>query len=169
MNGVWDQHHLPSHAVHHGVMAKGNWAADYYTSQPDPGCWIAVGLVAPLDTATPVLRRMLVREGRAEDNAINALWIRVAELSGDNQFTVFSEPSTDRAHGNMVGPTTCARVYLAGGDRLTVPCAAFVREDPARDFLDCTDADGFTVKRLQREHVIGYLIFTCQSEDCFQT
>lgn len=31
---MWDPFDLPSHAVHHGVMAQGNWAADYYTSQP---------------------------------------------------------------------------------------------------------------------------------------
>jgi hypothetical protein len=94
MNGIWGPNDVLPQAVHHGVMAKGNWGADYYTSQPDPSRWIAVGLAAPLDTGSPVLGRMLVGEGSTEDEAINSLWVRVSELSGDSQCTIFPEPST---------------------------------------------------------------------------
>jgi hypothetical protein len=168
MDGIWGHYDLPLHAVHHGVMAQGNWAADYYTSQPDPSHWIAVGLVAPLDAGSPGLRRMLVGEGRTEDEAIHALCARIAELSGDSQFTVFPKPSAHREDRKMTSPKTCARIYRAGGDRFTVPCAAFIREDPRNGLLLCTDANGCPVKTVKKDQVIGYLVFTCQSGECFQ-
>ncbi|TVR76898.1 MAG: hypothetical protein EA415_00645 [Sphaerobacteraceae bacterium] len=167
MNGIWGRYDLPPHAVHHGVMAKGNWGADYYTSQPDPSNWIAVGLVAPLDAGTPILRRMLVGVGCTEGEALNALWVRVSELSGDSQFTIFPEPSTHRAQTDMAEPRTCARVYFARGDRFTVPDAAIVQEDPESDALVFTDASGSPISMINTADVIGYLIATCEAEECF--
>lgn len=168
MNGIWGHFDLPPHAVHHGVMAQGNWAVDYYTSQPDPSHWIAVGLVAPLEGGHPGLRRLLVGQGCTEDEAIHALWVRIAELSGDSHFTVFPEPSAQREGKKMTSARTCARIYLAGGERFTVPCVAFIRKDPVNGSLICTDANGYPIKTLKKPQVIGYLVFRCQSGECVQ-
>lgn len=164
MNGIWGHYDLPTYAVHHGVMAQGNWAADYYTSEPDPIHWIAVGLAAPVDPERPCLRRMLVGQGNTEDEAIHALWIRIAELAGGDLITVFPEPLAHREDRILTGPVTCARLYLAGGDRLTVPGAAFILEDPIGGLLVCTDVNGCAIKSFQTDQVIGYLVFTCQQD-----
>ncbi len=167
MNGIWGPYDVLPQAVHHGVMAKGNWGADYYTSQPDPSRWIAVGLAAPLDTGSPVLGRMLVGEGSTEDEAINSLWVRVSELSGDSQCTIFPEPSTHQDQKSAASLGTCARVYFTRGDRFTVPGAAFVREEPESDLIVFIDASGSPISMINKAEVIGYLIVTCQSEECF--
>lgn len=66
----------------------------------------------------------------------------------------------------MTNPRTCARIYLTGGDRLTVPEVALVRDEPTNGSLICTDANGTPIKTVKKDHVIGYLIFTCQSDEC---
>lgn len=148
-------------------MAQGSYAADYYTSQPDPGHWIAVGLAAPVDPECSHFRRMIVGEGHTEDEAIHALWVRIAELGGGDHITVFPEHFVHREDTNLTSPVTCARIYLAGGDRLMVPGAAFVREDPINGLLICTDANGCPIKKVKKDQVIGYLVFTCQSQEAF--
>lgn len=168
VNGIWGHHELPSHAIHHGVMAQRSYAADYYTSQPDPGHWIAVGLAAPVDPECSHLRCMLVGEGHTEDEAIHALWVRIAELADGDHITVVPEHLVHREDTVLTNPVTsvtCARIYLAGGDRLTIPGAAFVREDPINGSLICTDADGCPIKKVKKDQVIGYLVFTCQPQD----
>lgn len=166
MNGIWGHFDLPFYVVHHGVMAQGRLAADYYTSQPDLSHWIAVGLAASLDMGRPGQRRMLVGQGCTEDEAIHALWVRIAEWSGGSQLTVSPESSFQREDKEITSPMTCARIYLAAGDRLTVPDAAFVREDPTNGSIICSDANGSPIKAFEKHQVIGYLVFTRHSDEC---
>jgi hypothetical protein len=76
---------LPSDAIHHGVIVEGSFVADYYTSQPAPIQWIAVGVVRPRDEqlSSRRLRRMLVGDGLTADDAIAALRTRIADLQGN--------------------------------------------------------------------------------------
>lgn len=96
MNGIRGQFDSPRHAFQHGVMAQGNDAADYYLSQSDPGHWIAVGLADSVGAGRLGLRRMLVGQGRTEDEAIHALWVRIAELSGEANSPFSPERSAHR-------------------------------------------------------------------------
>ena len=66
--------------VHRGVLVRGPARAEYYTSQPAPTQWLAVGLVSthPATRACPRLQQLLVGTGRTEDAAVNALWERLA-------------------------------------------------------------------------------------------
>lgn len=62
------------------------------------------------------------------------------------------------------------RVYLVGGDRLTVPEAALIREDPINGSMICTDYYGCPIMTLTKAQLIGYLMLRCQSEseECFR-
>lgn len=66
--------------VHRGVLVRGPATAEYYTSQPAPTQWLAVGLVSthPVTRGCPRLQQFLVGTGRTEDSAVNALWERLA-------------------------------------------------------------------------------------------
>jgi hypothetical protein len=79
------QFELPPHAIHHGVIVEGSFVADYYTSQPAPSQWIAVGVVRPCDEqlSSHRLRRMLVGDGLTADDAMAALRTRIADLQGN--------------------------------------------------------------------------------------
>ncbi|CCF82628.1 hypothetical protein [Nitrolancea hollandica] len=66
--------------VHRGVLVRGPATAEYYTSQPAPTQWLAVGLVStqPATRDCPRLQQFLVGTGRTEDSAVSALWDRLA-------------------------------------------------------------------------------------------
>ena len=169
MSEFWGHFEIPPHAAHRGVMVQGNYAVDYYTSQPDPAHWIAVGLVGSHSVQRPGLRRLLVGQGDTEPEAINALWRRTAELLGQASLPgIFEAPANDR-DGHLTSSRTCVRIYLVEGSRFTIPDAASIREDPGSDSLICVDANDRPIKTIQRDQVLGYLVIGCDSEACLQT
>lgn len=68
--------------MHRGVLVQGQLSVEYYTSQPAPTQWIAVGLVpARINLGTghqPA--QMLVGSGQTEDVAVTELSVRLARL-----------------------------------------------------------------------------------------
>ena len=68
--------------MHRGVLAQGQLSVEYYTSQPAPTQWIAVGLVpARINLGTghqPA--QMLVGSGQSEEIAVSELSRRLARL-----------------------------------------------------------------------------------------
>ncbi|HEU4793741.1 MAG TPA: hypothetical protein VFS96_08790 [Nitrolancea sp.] len=73
--------------VHRGVLVRGPSTAEYYTSQPAPTQWLAVGLVSthPATRECPRLQQFLVGTGRTEDSAVSALWDRLASPTPGSQ------------------------------------------------------------------------------------
>lgn len=80
--------------VHRGVLVRGPAMAEYYTSQPAPTQWLAVGLVSthPVARTCPQLQQLLVGTGRTEDAAVNALWERSAVPEPGSQPRAQPEP-----------------------------------------------------------------------------
>lgn len=74
-----DNNDLTTVVVHRGVLVRGPATAEYYTSQPAPTQWLAVGLVSthPSTRACPRLQQLLVGTGRTETSAVSALWERL--------------------------------------------------------------------------------------------
>jgi hypothetical protein len=68
--------------THRGVLVQGQLSVEYYTSQPAPTQWIAVGLVPARITlgAGHQPARMLVGSGQTEDVAVTELSLRLARL-----------------------------------------------------------------------------------------
>jgi hypothetical protein len=69
--------------VRSGVLARGHRVAEYYTSQPAPTQWIAVGLVSTLKMPGQRSRRlaqMLVGTGQTEAAAVRVLWERLGRM-----------------------------------------------------------------------------------------
>lgn len=64
-------------------MSGGDLSVEYYTRQPSPGQWVAIGTIAGsmLDNVAPVLPSMLVGTGVTEYAAIEQLRARLLELS----------------------------------------------------------------------------------------
>jgi hypothetical protein len=76
----------PIVVIHRGVMTRGQTMAEYYTSQPAPTQWIAVGFVSTQKIPpqlSPHLPWLLVGTGRTEDTAINDLWERLGRTGHD--------------------------------------------------------------------------------------
>lgn len=69
-------------AIERRTLSAGNLTLKYYTSQPGPSQWIAVGTLAlePRDGAADVLR-LLVGAGASEESAIDHLRQRLDLLS----------------------------------------------------------------------------------------
>ena len=70
--------------IHRGNIVVAGQSFEYYTLQPAPMQWVAVG-VMPLDDQTAQMdttHRMLVGNGTTEDEAVAALRERLAELLG---------------------------------------------------------------------------------------
>lgn len=68
--------------MHRGVLAQGQLSVEYYTSQPAPAQWIAVGLISAT-TAVGVSHQpaqMLVGAGQTEEVAVSELSRRLARL-----------------------------------------------------------------------------------------
>ena len=55
------------------VNGDGNCSCRYYTSQPAPSQWVAVGVTTAEETASSERHRMLVGTGRTETAAVRAL------------------------------------------------------------------------------------------------
>lgn len=68
--------------MHRGVLVQGQLSVEYYTSQPAPTQWIAVGLVPARITlgAGHQPAQMLVGSGQTEDVAVTELSLRLARL-----------------------------------------------------------------------------------------
>lgn len=68
--------------MHRGVLVHGQLSVEYYTSQPAPTQWIAVGLVPARTTLGTGYQpaQMLVGSGRSEDVAVKELSFRLARL-----------------------------------------------------------------------------------------
>lgn len=64
---------------HRGMLDRSGIVAEYYTSQPAPTQWIAVGLVSARTSSGPVHepRRLVVGTGVTEEIAIDALTRRL--------------------------------------------------------------------------------------------
>jgi hypothetical protein len=62
---------------HWGVFFERGFVTEYYTRQPDPGRWVAVGVVTPPDDVSDPHRLMLVGAGRSEDAALSDLQTRI--------------------------------------------------------------------------------------------
>jgi hypothetical protein len=77
---MFDTNDVNRVVVHRGVLVRGPATAEYYTSQPAPTQWLAVGLVSthPATRECPRLQQFLVGTGRTEDSAVSALWDRLA-------------------------------------------------------------------------------------------
>lgn len=166
MSEFWGYFEIPPYSVHHGVLVEGDRSADYYTSQPDPDHWIAVGLVSAPGAGRRGPRRMLVGQACTEDRAIQALWGRIAELSGDSPCITCSESRAVRDDEVRSSTETYGRIYLAGGDRLTVPNTVFVCDDPTDSSFVCVDAGGSCLQRFDKADVIGYLIVRRHPNEC---
>lgn len=72
----------PTDAVGRGVLTVRHYQADFYTSQPAPTQWVAVGVVRdtralPSEAGKP---RLLVGTGRSEQAAIYDLRCRMQSL-----------------------------------------------------------------------------------------
>lgn len=70
---------------HWGVIADGVYLAEYQTRQPDPGHWVAVGVVTVSDDALAQRKqpRLLVGSGRTEEAAIHDLETRLITTTAD--------------------------------------------------------------------------------------
>ena len=68
--------------MHRGVLAQGQLSVEYYTSQPAPTQWIAVGLVSARTSSGPIHepRRLVVGTGVTEQTAVDALARRLGAL-----------------------------------------------------------------------------------------
>lgn len=68
--------------MHRGVLVQGELSVEYYTSQPAPTQWIAVGLVQARITGGTGHQpaQMLVGSGQTEDVAVSELSRRLARL-----------------------------------------------------------------------------------------
>ncbi len=85
--------------MHRGVLVQGQLSVEYYTSQPAPTQWIAVGLV-PARIALGAGHQpaqMLVGSGQTEDVAVTELSIRLARLEA-----VAPSRPTDYSHACTV-------------------------------------------------------------------
>jgi hypothetical protein len=65
-----------------GILDRSGIVAEYYTSQPAPTQWIAVGLVSARTSSAPVQepRRLVVGTGMTEQIAVDALAHRLGAL-----------------------------------------------------------------------------------------
>jgi hypothetical protein len=68
--------------AHRGVLARGCVVAEYYTSQPAPTQWLAIGLVSTYsdDHRDVRSKQLLVGTGRTETVAVKSLWDRLGAL-----------------------------------------------------------------------------------------
>lgn len=70
-------------AVSRGILSNGSLVANYYTAEPSPGQWVAIGTVmfwpVPQDSGFP--RWMLVGVGRNEKSAVANLRARIKEAT----------------------------------------------------------------------------------------
>lgn len=68
--------------VNRGVVTDGRYPVDYYTAQPSPSQWIALGIVrgAPEVEDLQATHRMMVGNGASEQAAIEALRQRVITI-----------------------------------------------------------------------------------------
>ncbi len=84
---MFDTNDVNRAVVHRGVLVRGPATAEYYTSQPAPTQWLAVGLVSthPATRNCPRLQQFLVGTGRTEDSAVSALWDRLASSTPISQ------------------------------------------------------------------------------------
>ncbi len=89
--------------MHRGVLVQGQLSVEYYTSQPAPTQWIAVGLVPARNTlgAGHQPAQMLVGSGQTEDVAVTELSFRLARLEAvappcpadySREYTIVKEP-----------------------------------------------------------------------------
>lgn len=64
-----------------GILSSGTLVADYYTAEPSPDKWIAVGTVMfwPVRDAGGVPKWMLVGQGRNERQAVDDLHVRMSK------------------------------------------------------------------------------------------
>ncbi len=69
-------------AVNRGVLGRGCAIAEYYTTQPAPTQWLAIGLVSihSDDPSGSRLKQLLVGAGRTESAAVGSLWDRLTTL-----------------------------------------------------------------------------------------
>lgn len=69
-------------AVHTGVLGYGCAVAEYYTSQPAPTQWLAIGVVSihSEDRRGGRAKQLLVGTGRTESTAVGSLWDRLTTL-----------------------------------------------------------------------------------------
>lgn len=70
-------------AVHRGVLGRGCAIAEYYTTQPAPTQWLAIGVVSihSDDPSDSRMKQLLVGAGRTESAAVGSLWDRLSTLS----------------------------------------------------------------------------------------
>lgn len=68
-----------------GLLLHGRILAEYYTSQPAPTQWLAIGVVSiyPIDPGDDRSKQMLVGTGRTETAAVVSLWDRLMTLSAE--------------------------------------------------------------------------------------
>jgi hypothetical protein len=107
--------------THRGVLVQGQLSVEYYTSQPAPTQWIAVGLV-PARIALGAGHqpaRMLVGSGQTEDVAVTELSLRLARLEAvaprcptdyGQEYSVTTEPERLARSGR---PATTTHRYRA--------------------------------------------------------
>jgi hypothetical protein len=69
--------------VRSGLLLHGRTLAEYYTSQPAPTQWLAIGVVStyPEDPGDDRSKQMLVGAGRTEIAAVASLWDRLMTLA----------------------------------------------------------------------------------------
>lgn len=69
-------------AVHSGVLGRGCVIAEYYTIQPAPTQWLAIGVVSIYagDCSGSQMQQLLVGAGRTESTAVGSLWDRLSTL-----------------------------------------------------------------------------------------
>lgn len=81
MLDIGPEHHLPEPAFSR-LLIEHTAIVQYYTDEPSPSQWVAIGMVLPLArlAAWGEERRLLVGCGRSEAAAIEDLAFRLAEL-----------------------------------------------------------------------------------------
>ncbi len=70
-------------AVSRGVLGRGCAIAEYYTTQPAPTQWLAIGVVSihSDDPSGSRMKQLLVGAGRTESAAVGSLWDRLTTLA----------------------------------------------------------------------------------------
>ncbi len=103
-------------ATSRGILSDGSLVADYYTAEPSPGKWVAVGTVmfwpARHDDGFP--RWMLVGSGCSEQRAVANLRDRMKDANPP-RWKIKCEPSTTAT----ARPHQAAEAHIAG--RFVVP------------------------------------------------